>query len=185
MDKDLAKGYNLLNMISSEDGKLMVGKARMILFSARGYVYLVRSIYRQSPQALKFILYDVGYQIGEELMSTLREMTSDLESLMIYAIETFKQAGYGDFELVEFDLQKPYMRVRGRNLFEASLAPETGVYRTPRTVDHWSRGMFAGFFSQMLGTEVVCEEMACQSKGDEASEFVIMPFTAGSEDTAK
>jgi len=56
------------------------------------------------------------------------------------------------------------------------LSEEVKTNRTPRTVDHYSRGMFAGFFSQLLGQEVVCEEMACQAKGDDTCEFVIMPF---------
>lgn len=148
----------------------------MILLSASGYTFLIRSIYDHAPHALRLILYEVGYSTGDELMSNLRGLSEDKGALMRYAVETFKQAGYGDFEIVEFDLEKPYVRIHGKNLFETSLMEEMGVYRGDRVVDNYSRGMFAGCFSQLLGTEVVCEELACQSRGEDSCEFVIMPY---------
>lgn len=176
MGKKLAEEHRLIDIISTKDGVLQVGSSRMILLSAKAYVYLVQSVYEHAPHATKFLLYNVGYRAGQEFMGSIHGMASDKADLMRYAVKTFEQAGYGDFELMEFDLQRPYVRIRGKNLFEASLAEEMGVYRSPRAVDHYSRGMFAGFFSQLLGQEVVCEEMECRARGDDACEFVIMPF---------
>ncbi len=42
-------------------------------------------------------------------------------------------------------------------------------------MDHYSRGMFAGFMSYLIGREVVCEEMPCEFRGDGACEVVILP----------
>lgn len=50
------------------------------------------------------------------------------------------------------------------------------IYRTPRAVDHYSRGMFAGLMSGLLGMEVICEELRCEYRGDDACEFTILPF---------
>jgi predicted hydrocarbon binding protein len=176
LEKTLAEQYSLMQGIKTEDGVLSIGSTRTILFSSKAFVFLAKSIYRHAPQAVKFLFYDAGYRTGEEFVSTLAQASDDKEELMQYAVEFFKQAGYGNFELAEFDLGRPYVRIVGTNLFEASLADEIGIFRTPRTVDHYSRGMFAGFFSQLLGIEVVCEEMSCQAKGDEVCTFVVMPF---------
>lgn len=173
----MSQDYRLMDVIDTKEGILTVGPARKMLFSAQAYIYLVRSIYQHAPHAVKYLLYDVGYQTGLQYMSSLANLSVDMETLVRLGISTFTQAGYGHFELVEYDLDQRYIRIIGKNLFEASLSNEIGIYRTPRTVDHYSRGMFAGLFSKLLGEEVVCEEMRCEARGEEACEFVVMPFT--------
>ncbi len=109
-------------------------------------------------------------------MGTLKRREENPQKAFRYFVETYRQAGYGDIEVVSFDLSKPEVTLRGRNLFESGLARQAEIFRSPRTIDHYSRGMFAGFMSVLAGREVVCEEMTCEFRGDDACEFVILPF---------
>ncbi|MCL4532025.1 MAG: hypothetical protein M1582_02350, partial [Actinobacteria bacterium] len=98
-----------------------------------------------APHALKYAFYDMGYRVGEELMGALAGAGVDPEAAFRRLVETYKRSGYGNLEVLEFDLSGPEARLAGTDLFEAAVARESGVYRTPRCVDHYSRGMFAGF----------------------------------------
>ncbi len=169
--------YSLMDILQSKDGALRLGPARVVLMTEQAYIFLLRVLHEQAPQILKYAFYDMGYRAGEQVIEAVGGFeTQDPEQLFRYCVETYRQAGYGEIEVVSVDFDKPEAMLRGRNLFEAGLVGEAGIYRTPRTADHYSRGMFAGFMSTLLGREVVCEEMACQFRGDEACEFVILPF---------
>ncbi len=155
---------------------MMLGPVRAVVMTEAAYVFLLKVLHEHAPHALKYAFYDMGYRVGEQLMGVVAGRAEQPERAFRYLVETYRQAGYGDMEVLHFDLEGAEARLAGTNLFEAQVARASGVYRTPRCVDHYSRGMFAGFLSSLLGREVVCEELACQHRGDERCEFVVMPF---------
>lgn len=172
----IAAEYSLMETLKSKEGTLWLGGARVIIMTEEAYVFLLKVIQEQSPHIVKYAFYDMGYRSGEQLMLALKERTQDPEKAFRYFVETYRQAGYGNIEVTSFDLSKPEASLRGKNLFESGLAKKANIYRSPRTVDHYSRGIFAGFMSVLTGKEVVCEEMACEFRGDDACEFVILPL---------
>ncbi len=169
--------YSLQRMLRTERGVLSLGPVRAALTTLSAYVFMIKVLHEHAPHALKYAFYDMGYRVGEDLMNVLAGAAENAEESFIYLVETYKQAGYGNMEVVRFDLSKPEARVAGTNLFETEVARSSGVYRTPRCVDHYSRGMFAGFLSSLLKREVVCEEITCQFRGDERCEFLVLPFS--------
>lgn len=171
-----ADEYRLMDILKSEHGVLTLGQGRVILVTEMAYTFLMRVIYENAPEIVKHAFYDMGYRSGEQLMGTLSDRSQDPERAFRYFVETYRQAGYGNIQVTAFDLGRQEAALRGTNLFETKVAREAGIYRSPRSVDHYSRGMFAGFMSGLLGKEVICEELACQFRGDEACEFVILPF---------
>ncbi len=171
-----SEGHSVTESLESRNGMLMLGPARAILVTEQAYVFLLRVIHEHAPQVVKYAFYDMGYRAGEQLMVALDARARNPEQAFRHFVRTYTEAGYGSIEVTSFDLSKPEATLRGTNLFEAGLVGEAGICRSPRTVDHYSRGMFAGFLSALLGQDVVCEEMACQFRGDEACEFVILPF---------
>lgn len=173
-DTPAAGGYSAPDRLESNDGELRLGSARVILMTEQAYVFLLQVIHEHAPQIVKYAFYDMGYRTGEQLVEGLREQAESPEQAFRHFVEAYNQAGYGDIEVVSLDLGKPEAILRGRNLFEAGLAGRAGIYRSERTVDHYSRGMLAGFLSALVGKEVICEEMACQFRGDAACEFVAM-----------
>ena len=157
-------------------GVLVVRGGRVIVMTEQAYILLLRIIHEHAPHIIKYAFYDMGYRAGIEIMADLTESGIAPEEAVRHFVERYVQAGYGDLAVTHFDPAAPEARLSGANLFEAGLAPKAGIYRTPRVVDHYTRGMFAGFMSELLKREVVCEEIACQFRGDPRCEFVVLPF---------
>ncbi len=170
------ESYNLMEHLEAENGALLLPPARVIIMSESAYTFLLKVIHEQSPHIVKYTFYDMGYRAGEQLMQTQTQRAKYPEMAFRYFVETYKQSGYGNVEVVSFDLSRPEAVLRGTNLFESDVAERAGIYRSPRTVDHYSRGMFAGFMSVLLGREMICEEMTCEFRGDPACEFLILPL---------
>jgi predicted hydrocarbon binding protein len=170
-----ATAYSMLSTLQAANGELMIGGARAILMTEDAYALLLRVIHEHAPHVVKYAFYDMGFRSGRVMMESLAQRASDPEAAFRYFVEMYRQTGYGDLEVTSFDLSKPEATLRGTNLFEAGLVGKTGIYRSPRTVDHYTRGMFAGFLSSLAGREVICEELACQFRGDPACEFVVLP----------
>ncbi|MBI3980131.1 MAG: hypothetical protein HY331_18305 [Chloroflexi bacterium] len=163
-------------VIVAARGVLEAGGGRAIVMTEQAYVLLLQIIAEHAPHILKYAFYDLGYRAGIDLMRTLPERAADPEATFRHLVEQYTRAGYGTIAVTHFDLAAPEARLSGTELFEAGLAPKTGIFRTPRAVDHYSRGMFAGFLSELLTREVICEEVACEFRGDPACEFIILPF---------
>jgi len=176
--KNHKSGYDVTQILTSEGGILRVGSARATLLTESAFVFMQRVIHEQMPEFTNYGFYEMGYRAGLDLSRTVRR-AGDAEKAFRAFIETYRQSGYGNIEVVAFDFDKPEVLLRGRNLIEAAAARDSGIFRTPRAVDHYSRGMFAGLFSQLLGKEVICEELSCQYRGDPACEFSVMAFGGG------
>ena len=164
--------------MSSANGVLRVGSVRAMVMTESAFGFIQRVMYEQMPEFMVYGFYEMGYRAGIDLSETIRGAGAAEEAFRAF-VENYRQFGYGDIEVVEFDFSKPEALLRGRNLIEANLARTSGIFRTPRTVDHYSRGMFAGLFSKLLGKEVICEELACQYRGDPACEFSVLGFGGG------
>ncbi len=162
--------------VQGREGVLTIGTARAVVMTETAYVFLMKILHEHAPHVIKYAFYDMGYQVGKQLMEALQVGNGDPEEAFRGLVENYKLAGYGNLEVVHFDLSLPEARLAGSNLFETGVATKSGVYRTPRCVDHYSRGMFAGFMSSLLDTEVVCEELECQFREDPKCLFVILPF---------
>ncbi len=157
-------------------GVMTIGGARAVVMTDAAQVFLMRTIHEHAPHIIKYAFYDMGYEVGRQLMDVLKSDGDDPETSFRRLVENYRQMGYGELEVAHFDLKGPEARLVGRGLFETVVARQAGIFRTPRSVDHYSRGMFAGFLSSLLGREVVCEEVACQFRGDANCEFVVLPF---------
>ncbi|MGE5620009.1 MAG: V4R domain-containing protein [Sphingomonadaceae bacterium] len=162
--------------IRSLEGTLTVESVRSVAMTEAAYVFLMRVLHEHAPHVIRYAFYDMGFRVGEQLMAAYPVGVAGPERAFRQLVDNYKLMGYGDLEVVHFDLREPEARLTGTNLFETAVAIRSGVYRTPRCVDHYSRGMFAGFLSKLLDREVVCEEVACQFRGDERCEFVVLPF---------
>lgn len=170
-------GYAIEELMKSENGRFTLGPVRAVVTTQAAYAFMMQVIHEHAPHALKYAFYDMGYRVGAELMVGLvAGRMKDPEAALRQLVETYKRSGYGNLEVLEFDISLSEARLAGTDLFEAAVARESGVYRTPRCVDHYSRGMFAGFMSKLLGRDIVCEEIACQYRGDARCEFMALPF---------
>ena len=175
-DSQQPSGHPIQEELRSEAGVITAGPARAVVMTESAYVFLTRIVCEHAPHIIKFAFYDMGYRVGQEMAGALQDRAREPEAAFRHLVETYRQAGYGNLEVLGIDLSGPEARLAGSGLFETSVAARSGIYRTPRCVDHYSRGLFAGFVSGLLGREVVCEEVSCQFRGDERCEFVVLPF---------
>ncbi|HEX2987043.1 MAG TPA: 4-vinyl reductase [Chloroflexota bacterium] len=157
-------------------GVLTVGGARAVTLTQEAYAFMMQVLHEHAPHAIKYAFYDMGYQVGRQLMAATMTEDRDPENGFRLLVNSYKQLGYGDLQVDHFNMDGPEAHLSGINLFETGVAQISGVYRTPRCVDHYSRGMFAGFLSDLLKREVVCEEVACTYRGDPRCEFVVLPY---------
>ncbi|TAK34507.1 MAG: hypothetical protein EPO21_09440 [Chloroflexota bacterium] len=175
-EESRAGAYSLKQILTTEKGILHLGPTRAVVMTESAFVFLLRVLHENAPHILKYALYDMGYRAGNQMASARPSQSETPEESFHLLVETYKQAGYGNLEVLEYDLSVPRARLRGTHLLESSAACEADIYRSPRAVDHYTRGMLAGLMSNTLGHQVVCEEIACEFRGDPACEFVILPF---------
>jgi PAS domain S-box-containing protein len=82
-------------------------------------------------------------------------------------LDTFRGMGLGDLTMLQAD------EARGRWLFQGEKLVECQSGQS-RPTDHYSRGFLCGAISMLHeGTRAVGEEIACQSMGDAACQFMI------------
>ncbi len=174
--KTRSSTYTLADILSSEGGILKIGGARGVLLTESAFAFMQKVIHEQMPEFIKYGFYEMGYRAGIDLAKSSRRAGESAEERFRYCVETYRQAGYGDIDVVSFDLEKPEATLRGHNLIETAAARQSGIFRSPRAVDHFTRGLFAGLFSQLLGKEVICEELACEFRGDDACQFAVLAF---------
>jgi len=122
-------------------------------------------------KVVKYGFYEMGCRAGIDVAETTRKLGSNEEEAFRHSVETYRQADYDDIQVVQFDPAKPEALLRGHKLLESAAANKSGIYRTPRAVDHHDRGMFAGLFSQLLGREVI-------------REFVVLPLAGMGQDVS-
>ncbi len=167
-------------IVRMDGGVLRMGATRSVLVTESAFTFMQQVIHEQMPEFINYGLYEMGYRAGVDISSNVRGSRERRETAFRKFIEMYRQAGYGNLEVVHFDLRKPEALLRGHDLIETQAARESGIFRSPRAVDHYSRGMFAGLFSRLLGKEVICEELRCEYRGDPACEFSVLAFGGGS-----
>jgi uncharacterized protein len=175
-NREKRPAITLKDIVTSKQGVMRLGGSRAVVMTESAFTLMLRVINEYSPELLRYGLYDMGYRAGLDVAEGARQLADTPEQAFRYFVDIYEQTGYGNLEVVRFDLSKPEAVLRGRNLLEASAAEHSGLYRTPRAVDHYTRGMFAGLFSRLLGQEVICEELRCTYRGDDYCEFVVLPF---------
>ncbi len=168
--------HEAMDLILSDTGVLRQQGNRVIVMTEHAYILLLQVIHEHAPEILKYAFYDMGYRVGVDLLAGVSDYADGPQEAFTHFIAQYMQAGYGELTITHFDMEAPEAQLTGHHLFEATIAPQTNVYRSPRAVDHYSRGIFAGFMSALLQREVICEEIACEVRGDPACEFVVLPF---------
>lgn len=179
MEQKRRETHFLEDILTSAEGVLRVGEKRAVVMTGAAFSLLQQVIHENMPELLIYGFYEVGYRAGRDLAESARQGGESPEDAFRHLVETYRQAGYGDIELLSLDLEKPAAVLRGKDLLESAAASASGIHRSPRAVDHYTRGMFAGLLSELLGKEVICEEVACQFRGDEACVFHVLPYVAG------
>ncbi|MCF8062128.1 MAG: GAF domain-containing protein [Deltaproteobacteria bacterium] len=89
------------------------------------------------------------------------------------AVETYSEAGFGDFQIQELNMTEGFARITCRDSFEGwSVLNSGNPSRIP--VCFYSSGVLLSFLKNLSGCpELVAAETRCIAKGDSACEFVL------------
>ncbi|MFH1239666.1 MAG: 4-vinyl reductase [Candidatus Diapherotrites archaeon] len=81
----------------------------------------------------------------------------------------FTASGWGKIEKINFDVKEKRAIVSLENSPFASALR----WKTNKPVDHFMRGLLAGFFSKLFNLEVDCVETKCAAMNHNSCEFII------------
>jgi len=96
---------------------------------------------------------------------------AEISSLLDLHLGQFQVTGTGKYEWVVKDIANKEFVIKGISPF----AEEYSSYFTAenRNVDHFIRGLMAGFISETLGEELFCFESSCVAHGKTHCTFVV------------
>jgi ribose transport system substrate-binding protein len=154
-------------------GDVRIAGERVVFFPVHGYQLMLNEIHAASPDLLRHIVYRSGFVLGERIAEQVRALYPDPHDRLFVLLEDLSRGGFGAFELLALDLEAGQAEVRGRDLFEAAIAPGLAWARSPRCVDIYCSGRLAGYLTAIFGRPTVCEEIACQARGDPHCHFAL------------
>ena len=150
-----------------------------------GALFAVRQLLDRAKGAEERLRQEtVSRYLMSEILRDLSESVPDKEAAMMEAgrrfarrlsgslserLETYERQGLGRIRLLEVDGKKPLAMFAGEVLFESLRSAEY-----PQ--DHFARGFLAETVEQLVGVRALCEEVACQARGDKECRFVVYPL---------
>ncbi|MEM2929954.1 MAG: V4R domain-containing protein [Thermoproteota archaeon] len=149
---------------------LVVGGERVVIFRKRVYEALFKGIREKFGTAGEVMLYYVGFNIGYKTYSDYAGIAGpEKPEAAVELAKTFlRTMGWGVVDIVKMDLENREVQARVYESFECEIGRggETAY-------GHFSRGLVAGFFTQVFGREVKAVETMCVAKGDPYCEFIV------------
>ena len=166
--KDLAVG----------DGEIHVRDVRMCLFDvANGFLTLRRSVENALGEVSAVLLYNAGFASfrGDVSAASADVDAVTGEAAFRASIASYRAAGFGGFEVVDFDAAAGRARVQcaAPVAFEAYAVVRRREGELKPVCDY-SRGALAGLFAAATGrADRLCIETECVAKGDARCLFEI------------
>ncbi|MGP3667044.1 MAG: V4R domain-containing protein [Candidatus Bathyarchaeota archaeon] len=123
----------------------------------------------------------VGAENAGRESAYLTTKNMSLEERLKYVKAVFSSVsgwGFGVYELVKFEPEKPYIKLRiHNNVFASSVK---GKDEAESFVDHYLTGFLQGFFSEIFNKKLKCYETCCMAKDKtDYCEFELSPAEEG------
>ncbi len=145
-----------------------MGAWRLLLIPARALSGMLRRVYKELGTGGAALAYHQGRVLGIEYASIATLARSPEEALNAF-FSILQAQGWGVPEVAEIDLEEPKVVIRLFDNFEALAFEECAR----DCVCHFTRGLLAGAFSEILKLEANTVEIRCKARGDRYCEFVI------------
>jgi len=115
------------------------------------------------------ILYEMGIKAGEAKVKSIHEKygIKGLKALKIILAERIAK-GWGIPELIEFDEQKPSIKIKVYDLFECLYFKG----KLKESNSYFFKGYLVGALSTLLNKKLLIEEIECLAKGNDHCLFV-------------
>lgn len=176
-DIDLSK----MLTFAPEQGKLLLGEDRMLLFRQDSFSVMRSLMYEQLGQELaQAILSQFGYQCGHgdfQVLNRIYDWETEEDRFGAGPVmHTWEGIVHVEPTFLEFDHDTKHFDMTGiwRNSYEAEIHLSSfGVADQP--VCHSLTGYASGWCSAFLDHPLVAIETKCMGRGDERCEFAIKP----------
>lgn len=151
---------------------------RAIIIRDIGYKGLIAGIRDKFGTGAEAFLYYLGFEAGKEYGRDHKKIAGEIglkDPAKIHDIISaaiFNSVGYGLMETIKFNSERPYALIRVYHSFECELG-----LKSNKPYSHLIRGMIAGVISELLGKEMLVQEIKCIAKGDSYCEFEVIPKT--------
>ncbi len=161
-----------------KDGEFLLMGMKAWINAAFSQVFLQRLLEEKTDlHTIQELLYAHGQFQAREGVRIFNkrfgypQTFSEISSLLDLHLGQFQVTGTGKYEWIVKDPANKEFIVKGKS----PLAEEYAAYFTAekRPVDHFIRGLMAGFVSETLGVELYCFESGCVAHGKPHCTFVI------------
>ena len=154
-------------------------ESRNILVSENFIIGLIAGLEEEVGDASGVVMYNIGQAWGKEDAQFFRSWFlqeynyEDFSKLnLMYVLEAwwwpFITQGWGNWEVDMSDQKNGFMFI---NIFDSAVARTLGDVGKP--VCHIYAGLFAGFFSNLIGKELGCIEIQCYAMGETYCKFLL------------
>jgi len=164
-------------IVTREGNSLKIAGQRAIFLPLQTYASLLKAIKEHAPHILRQVLYETGYTSAQDIADKTLAIYNDPRECLSALLNELTRSGLGKIELVMFNPEEAKAVIRCYDSFQVAVVEEyESLYRTPRAVCDLLRGTFAAYLSTVLDTQIICEEMQCQSMGGAFCEFIALPL---------
>ncbi|MCS7129423.1 MAG: hypothetical protein NZ919_02135 [Candidatus Caldarchaeum sp.] len=141
---------------------------RAIIYREPGYREMILGIKRELGTGGDAILYRIGLNIGRGIWKKVKELAKgDLKLMVEHIKDRVLQNGTSRVKEIILELDAGRVVVRLEDNYECALVKNYG-----KPFSNLHRGMFAGIFSELTGSELSIETK-CIAAGDPYCEFII------------
>lgn len=168
---DIVKKLMMARQITMEKGEIRLLGQRMIMAPAITFYYL-QNIFSSNELSNKMMYYTCKVTNTRGYASGLSEHYGlKGEKLIQWMANSSQLAGWGEFELVNFDAKQKRAIVQVKNSAVATYFKKQAI-----PVDHMIRGYCAGVAAMVFNdNNIDMIETKCLAKGDKICEFVGKP----------
>jgi PAS domain S-box-containing protein len=121
------------------------------------------------------VMFEMGLSETFSKKGTEEQVLETSAQGLFDAVDTFSEAGFGDFEVKELDFAQGYARITCKDTFEGWSFLNQGNL-APEPICYYSCGVLLSFMKSVTGRDELCAtETSCIAKGDAVCEFFIGP----------
>ena len=140
---------------------------RAVLFRADWLVGIFADIYKRWGTGGRVFIYHLGYGGGRETYEIWkRRLGLEGKELIQAALDIIQSLGWVSRSSFEIDLDNEIAVIRLEKNFECALSRDMKG-------SQFIRGVIAGFFSGVFGSDCTVDERKCISRGDPYCEFLV------------
>ncbi len=178
LEKDEARELLATFMDSDpQAGRLVVFDHRYVLTRPETLVNIQKQLEQTVGQSTKGFLYLAGEKSAKDGLHLVERLTEGIDRKAMNSdglkriTDVLALLGWGRAEVTEFDVEAR------RYSLALSNSPIADVYGpSKKPVCHLVAGFLAGIGVDLLGQQLLCEEVACKAQGKPRCEFRLQPM---------